>query len=91
MSKFTPILVKSGDIRRSGSAALDLAYTAAGKYDGYFEAKLRPWDIAAGMLIVREAGGVITDFNGGESMLISGDVVCGNPKITQQLLKDLAN
>lgn len=89
MSKFTPILIQSGDIRRSGSAALDMAYTAAGKYDGYFEAKLKPWDIAAGMLLIRESGGVVTDFQGGENILASGDVVCGNPKITQQLLKHL--
>jgi myo-inositol-1(or 4)-monophosphatase len=89
MKKFTPILVHSGDIRRSGSAALDLAYVASGKYDGYFEANLKPWDIAAGLLLVREAGGITTDFNGGDNVMASGDVVSGNPKVVQKLLKHL--
>lgn len=89
MSKFTPILLQAGDIRRSGSAALDLAYTASGKYDGYFEANLKPWDIAAGILLVKESGGMVTDFTGGEQAYEKGDVVSGNPKVVMHLVKHL--
>ena len=59
------LLVEAEDIRRTGSAALDLAYVASGRLDGYLETGLKPWDIAAGVLLVREAGGRCTDFSGG--------------------------
>lgn len=72
-------------IRRSGSAALDLAYVAAGRYDGYWEDGLQAWDIAAGIILVREAGGFVTDRNGGDTMLESGNLVAGNEKIAGQL------
>ncbi|GLS82924.1 inositol-1-monophosphatase [Paraferrimonas haliotis] len=75
------------DMRRTGSAALDLAYTAAGRTDGYFELALKPWDIAAGELIAREAGAMVTDFNGGHNYLKSGHIVAGGPKVTQAMLK----
>jgi myo-inositol-1(or 4)-monophosphatase len=65
-------------IRRMGSAALDLAYVAAGRYDGFWEFALAPWDIAAGILLVREAGGYITDLAGGHDMMASGDVLAAN-------------
>ncbi|MCL5261567.1 MAG: inositol monophosphatase [Gammaproteobacteria bacterium] len=68
-------------IRRCGSAALDLAYVACGHLDGFWEMKLRPWDIAAGAAIITEAGGVITDFHGHEAFLDSGNVIASNPKI----------
>ncbi|HEX4963452.1 MAG TPA: inositol monophosphatase family protein [Thermoanaerobaculia bacterium] len=73
-------------IRRCGSAALDLAYTAAGVYDGFFEFRLSPWDIAAGILLVREAGGVVTDLDGGEAFFASGNVVAGGPAAQRELL-----
>lgn len=79
----------NGDIsgvRMMGSAALSLAYVAAGRLDAYWEINLKPWDIAAGALMVREAGGLITDMNGSEDFLDSGRVVAGNLKIVRQLL-----
>lgn len=87
--QFGLILEQAGDVRRSGSAALDLAYVASGRFDGYFEAGLKPWDIAAGELIVREAGGMVTDFQGGNDHMISGDTVAGSPKAVQELVKHL--
>ena len=73
-------------IRRAGAAALDLAYVAAGRFDGFWETGLERWDIAAGALLVKEAGGLIADLNGSERYLDNGQVVCGNPKIFKQLL-----
>lgn len=75
------------DLRRAGSAALDLAYVAAGRVDAFFELGLKPWDIAAGELIVREAGGTVTDFSGGHNYLLSGNIVAGAPKATSLLVK----
>jgi myo-inositol-1(or 4)-monophosphatase len=77
---------ESAGIRRLGSAALDLAYVAAGRYDGYWEMKLKPWDIAAGILLVKEAGGFVSDFVGGNSMLESGNLVCGPSKVFKGLV-----
>jgi len=74
-------------IRRCGSAALDLAYTAAGVYDGFFEFRLSPWDIGAGVLMVREAGGAITDLDGGNNSFASGNVVAGSPGVHRELLE----
>jgi myo-inositol-1(or 4)-monophosphatase len=74
-------------MRRAGSAALDLAYVAAGRYDGYWEFDLGPWDIAAGALMVKEAGGLVGDPRGEETYLTSGNVVAGNPKIFKALLQ----
>ena len=69
------------DIRRAGSAALDLAYTACGRVDAYFELGLKPWDVAAGSLLVREAGGVVSDLSGGENPLQSGHVLAAPFKL----------
>lgn len=77
-------------IRRSGSAALDLAYVANGRLDGMFEFNLRPWDFAAGSLLIKEAGGLISDFAGTEQFHKSGNIVAGNPKIFKALLQTLA-
>lgn len=74
-------------IRRSGSAALDLAYVAAGRLDGLLEFGLKPWDIAAGSLLIREAGGLVSDFNGENKYLKSGNVVAANPKLFKPLLE----
>ena len=72
-------------IRRCGAAALDLAYTAAGVYDGFFEFRLSPWDIGAGVLLVREAGGAVTDVDGGEGFFTGGNVVAGSPAVQREL------
>ncbi|MET3794864.1 inositol monophosphatase family protein [Aquamicrobium terrae] len=77
-------------IRRMGSAALDLAYVAAGRMDGYWETNLSAWDIAAGVLLVREAGGFASEPNGGQDMLESGNVVAGNEVIHRALVKTLS-
>jgi myo-inositol-1(or 4)-monophosphatase len=74
-------------IRRLGSAALDLAYVAAGRFDGFWEEGLSAWDIAAGILLIREAGGFVTDLRGGQSMLETGSIVAGNEAIHRSLLK----
>ena len=79
----------SAGVRRFGSAALDLAYVAAGRYDGYWERGLSSWDIAAGILLVREAGGFVSDFASRDRALDSGDVVAANPTIHAELLKTL--
>jgi myo-inositol-1(or 4)-monophosphatase len=71
-------------VRRFGAAALDLAWTAAGRFDGYWEFGVKPWDVTAGLLIVREAGGFATDTAGGDPR-VSGDVVAANPHIHAQL------
>jgi myo-inositol-1(or 4)-monophosphatase len=69
-----------------GAAAIDLAYTACGRFDGFWEMKLGPWDIAAGILLIQEAGGIVTDFQGAEGYLNSGNVVAGNPDIHRIVL-----
>lgn len=83
---FREVFLAARAIRRCGAAALDLAYTAAGVFDGFFEFRLSPWDIAAGALLVREAGGVVTDLDGGEGFLASGNVVAAPQRIHPRLL-----
>lgn len=87
MKIFTEIFTQCADIRRAGSAALDLAYVAAGRVDGFFEIGLKPWDIAAGDLIVREAGGTVTDFTGNHGYMASGNIIAGSPKATSIIVK----
>src|SRR6266478_3884738 len=72
------VMRATAGIRRTGSAALDLAYVAAGRFDGFWEFGLSPWDIAAGIILVREAGGYLSDLTGGHDMLSSGDVLAAN-------------
>mgnify|MGYP002397600512 FL=1 len=72
-------------VRRMGSAALDLAWVAAGRFDAYWEAGLAPWDMAAGIVLVREAGGFVADLNGGDKMLDSGGIVAGNDALYRKL------
>ena len=84
---FSNILPNCADVRRAGAVAVDLCYTAAGIFDGFFELDLAPWDIAAGSLIIREAGGRVANFQGGEDFLTSGDIVAGNPKIFDELVR----
>jgi len=83
---FATLLPQCAGMRRAGSAALDLAYVAAGRLDGFWEMGLHPWDIAAGALLIKEAGGIISDFNGKENYLMDGNVVTGNAKIHKDLL-----
>lgn len=82
-------LPRCAGVRRAGSAALDLAYVAAGRLDGFWEFGLSRWDIAAGVLLVHEAGGLVSDPEGGEGYLESGDIIAGNPKITKKMLQTL--
>jgi myo-inositol-1(or 4)-monophosphatase len=77
---------KVAGLRRFGSAALDLAFIAAGRFDGYWERGLASWDIAAGILLVREAGGYVTDLDGADGMLSKGDIIAGNEAIHRDLL-----
>ena len=86
---FKNVLFKVSDLRRAGSAALDLAYLSAGRCEGFFEIGLSSWDIAAGSLIIEEAGGVITDFGGGNEYLSTGNIVAGNRAIQAELLKEV--
>ena len=82
----TAVTSRSMGVRRAGAASLDLAYVAAGRLDGFWEMGLNQWDIAAGALLVREAGGLITDLSGSEGWYNSGNVVCANSKLMRQLL-----
>jgi myo-inositol-1(or 4)-monophosphatase len=84
------VMLETAGVRRPGSAALDLCYVAAGRVDGFWEMGLRKWDIAAGALIIREAGGRISDFHGADAYLESGNVVAGTPKVYSALSKLLA-
>jgi myo-inositol-1(or 4)-monophosphatase len=76
-------------VRRTGSAAIDLAWTAAGRFDAYWEHNIKPWDMAAGIVLVREAGGTVTDLEGGSKMLEKGGVLAGNSPIHKGLLQVL--
>jgi myo-inositol-1(or 4)-monophosphatase len=83
------VMAETAGVRRMGSAALDLAYVAAGRLDGFWEDSLSPWDMAAGILVVREAGGFVSDKSGGQGMLEDGSIVAGNEAIHRALLKML--
>ncbi|WP_414694191.1 inositol monophosphatase family protein [Oxalicibacterium sp.] len=83
---FKVVVKNSAGVRRPGSAALDLAYVAAGRLDGFFEKGLHPWDIAAGSLLVTEAGGIMGDFTGESDYLYKGDVIAGSPKVFAQMI-----
>lgn len=84
---FQEVISVAKGVRRAGSAALDLAYTAAGIFDGFFELHLSPWDIAAGSLLVTEAGGVFTDFSGGNRWLERGNIVGAAPGVHADLIR----
>jgi myo-inositol-1(or 4)-monophosphatase len=91
------LLEQAEDVRRTGSAALDLAYVACGRFDGYFEAGVQPWDIAAGVLLVREAGGRVCDFRGAGMTRMDiaeargRQVVAGNVKLVEPLQKTIVS
>ncbi len=86
---FRNIFLRVSDLRRAGSAALDLAYLACGRCEGFFEIGLSPWDIAAGELLIKEAGGIVTDFGGGRDYLSTGNIVAGGPGIHGELLEEI--
>ena len=81
LDMFRSLSRDAAGIRRPGSAALDLAYVAAGRFDGFWEIGLKQWDLAAGVLLVQEAGGIVTDFVNGHGYLSSGNVIAANPKL----------
>ena len=89
LEMFKTLFTKASDMRRAGSAALDLAYVAAGRVDGFFEIGLKPWDTAAGELMVIEAGGLVTDFVGGHNQMNSGNIVAASPRLLKEILKNI--
>ncbi|HEY8948497.1 MAG TPA: inositol monophosphatase family protein [Rhizomicrobium sp.] len=86
-AELSAVMAATSGVRRFGSAALDLAWVAAGRYDAYWERNLKAWDIAAGVLMVREAGGVVSDLNNQQKMLETGDVLASNEALHGQYLK----
>lgn len=87
LNEVRAVMASSAGVRRTGSAAIDLAWTAAGRFDGFWENGLKPWDMAAGIVLMREAGGYVTDTNNKDNMLETGGIVAGNETIHLKLLK----
>jgi myo-inositol-1(or 4)-monophosphatase len=87
MGMLREFITRTSGVRRPGSAAIDLAYVAAGRFDGFWEIGLNPWDIAAGVLLIKEAGGMVGDLTGGEKYLETGNIVAGNPKMFKAILQ----
>lgn len=87
VSSLQSLIPLCGDVRRAGAATLDLAYVACGRLDGFWELGLKPWDLAAGTLLIKEAGGIVCDNRGGEDFMKNGNIIAANPKILKQLLK----
>ena len=90
LNMFRDMMRATSGLRRPGSAALDLCYVACGRYDGFWEMHLKPWDLAAGSLIAQEAGALVGNFMGDEGFLESGNIVAASPKIFGQMLQVLA-
>ncbi len=89
MAMMKAVIQRASGLRRPGSAALDLAYVAAGRTDGFWEIGLKPWDTAAGTLLIREAGGLVATLDGGEYKQ-NGNIVAGTPRVFNELLEVLA-
>ncbi|MGX1198873.1 inositol monophosphatase family protein [Parvibaculum sp. MBR-TMA-1.3b-4.2] len=87
LTELSAVMNEVSGVRRTGSAALDLAYVAAGRFDAYWEAALSTWDIAAGIVLVREAGGFVSDIDGSDRMLATGNIIAGNDQLRSQLEK----
>jgi len=88
---FTEFMKSCHGLRRLGSAAVDLAYTACGRVDGYYEYNLNPWDVAGGIIIVRQAGGEVVNFKGGSEILKTRELLATNGKITGEMLAAIQN
>jgi myo-inositol-1(or 4)-monophosphatase len=91
LKQMEAVMAVSAGIRRFGSAALDLAYVAAGRFDGFWETDLKPWDIAAGIIMIREAGGMISELDGRDQMLNTGSIIATNPSLYQDLMQIIKN
>lgn len=89
METFKALFPMTAGIRRAGSAALDLAYVASGRLDGFWEIGLNRWDMAAGVLIIQEAGGLVSDFSGGNDFMETGNIVAGNPRVFKSILQKI--
>src|SRR5690606_30204087 len=89
LARLSAVMDRAASVHRMGSAALDIAYVAAGRYDGYWEDRLHAWAIAPGILLVREAGGYVSEFGGGEGMLDSGEIIAANDKLHAELRRVL--
>jgi myo-inositol-1(or 4)-monophosphatase len=89
MRQLRTMMEKSSGVRRAGAAALDLAYVACGRLDGFWELGLSPWDMAAGALLVQEAGGLVSDLQGDQGFLEKGDICAAAPKLFPALLQSL--
>ncbi|MBS4049428.1 MAG: inositol monophosphatase family protein [Ferrovibrio sp.] len=87
VKEVTKVMAEVAGIRRMGAAALDLAYVAAGRFDGFWETGLQPWDISAGIILVREAGGTVTDLTGGDKMMETGGIIAANDVLHAPLAK----
>ena len=87
LEELRAVMAASAGVRRMGAASLDLAWTAAGRLDGFWERNLRPWDLAAGIVVLREAGGYVSDAEGKDGILEKGNIVAGNEAIHRHLLK----
>ncbi len=87
LKEVTKVMAEVAGIRRLGAAALDLAYVAAGRFDGFWETGLQPWDISAGIILVREAGGTVTDLTGGDKMMETGGIIAANDVLHGPLAK----
>ena len=90
MQLFSNIMQESHGLRRLGSAAVDLAYTACGRFDAYFEYNLNPWDVAAGILIVQETGGECLEFNGGKNPVFGRSLIAGNSVLNKEILEQVS-
>jgi len=89
LGMFGDVFRRAGDLRRAGAAALDLAYVACGRLDGFWEIGLQPWDMGAGALMIREAGGIVGDFAGGDQYLETGNIIAGSPKLFADLVRTI--
>ena len=86
MKLFTELMKSCHGLRRIGSAAVDLVYTACGRFEAFYEYNLNPWDVAAGVVIVRQAGGDVVNFSGGDEVLDTRELLATNGRITQEML-----
>ena len=89
ITTFRAVVTRTAGVRRAGAAALDLAYVAAGRLDGFWEFGLSEWDVAAGVLLIQESGGIVTEPDGGENYLSSGNIAAGTPKVLRALVQTL--